>query len=261
MKTTSLLLSTLKEVPADAEIVSHRLMLRAGLIRRVAAGIYTWLPAGLRVLRKIETLIRDEMDHSGAREVLMPAVQPAELWEESGRWGHYGAELLRMEDRHQRAFCVGPTHEEVITDLVRRELRSYKQLPLNPYQIQTKFRDEIRPRFGVMRAREFVMKDAYSFHLDEASLEITYGEMHAAYRILQRMGLDFRPVLADTGNIGGAKSHEFHVLAESGEDLIAFSDTSDYAANVELAPALAPTAPRPAPSATLSPWLRRRLKH
>ena len=253
MKTTSLLLSTLKEVPADAEIVSHRLMLRAGLIRRVAAGIYTWLPAGLRVLRKIETLIRDEMDHSGAREVLMPAVQPAELWEESGRWGHYGAELLRMEDRHQRAFCVGPTHEEVITDLVRREVRSYKQLPLNLYQIQTKFRDEIRPRFGVMRAREFVMKDAYSFHLDEASLEITYGEMHAAYhRILQRMGLDFRPVLADTGNIGGAKSHEFHVLAESGEDLIAFSDTSDYAANVELAPALAPTAPRPAPSATLS---------
>lgn len=206
MKTTSLLLSTLKEVPADAEIVSHRLMLRAGLIRRVAAGIYTWLPAGLRVLRKIETLIRDEMDHSGAREVLMPAVQPAELWEESGRWGHYGAELLRMEDRHQRAFCVGPTHEEVITDLVRRELRSYKQLPLNLYQIQTKFRDEIRPRFGVMRAREFVMKDAYSFHLDEASLEITYGEMHAAYhRILQRMGLDFRPVLADTGNIGGGE--------------------------------------------------------
>ena len=253
MKTTSLLLSTLKEVPADAEIVSHRLMLRAGLIRRVAAGIYTWLPVGLRVLRKIETLIREEMDQSGAREVLMPAVQPAELWEESGRWGHYGAELLRMEDRHQRPFCFGPTHEEVITDLVRRELRSYKQLPLNLYQIQTKFRDEIRPRFGVMRAREFVMKDAYSFHLDEASLEITYGEMHAAYhRILQRMGLDFRPVLADTGNIGGAKSHEFHVLAESGEDLIAFSDTSDYAANVELAPALAPATPRPAPRAPLA---------
>ena len=204
MKTTSLLLSTLKEVPADAEIVSHRLMLRAGLIRRVAAGIYTWLPAGLRVLRKIETLIRDEMDHSGAREVLMPAVQPAELWEESGRWGHYGAELLRMEDRHQRAFCVGPTHEEVITDLVRRELRSYKQLPLNLYQIQTKFRDEIRPRFGVMRAREFVMKDAYSFHLDEASLEITYGEMHAAYhRILQRMGLDFDPSSRTRGTSGG----------------------------------------------------------
>ncbi|MEY3042572.1 MAG: hypothetical protein RLZZ174_1654 [Pseudomonadota bacterium] len=252
MKTTSLLLSTLKEVPADAEIISHRLMLRAGLIRRVAAGIYTWLPIGLRVLRKIEGLIRQEMDESGAREVLMPAVQPAELWEESGRWAHYGAELLRMEDRHQRPFCFGPTHEEVITDLVRRELRSYKQLPLNLYQIQTKFRDEIRPRFGVMRAREFIMKDAYSFHLTEESFEATYQTMHEAYsRILTRMELDFRPVLADTGNIGGAKSHEFHVLAESGEDLIAFSDRSSYAANVELAPALPPTTPRPAPRCAL----------
>ena len=249
MRTTNLLLATLKEVPADAEIVSHQLMLRAGMIRKLASGLYSWLPLGLRVLRKVENIVREEMDLAGAQEVLMPAVQPAELWQESERWEQYGPELLRLIDRHDRVFCFGPTHEEVITDLIRREIRSYRQLPSNFYQIQTKFRDEIRPRFGVMRAREFLMKDAYSFHLDEASLNETYQVMHAAYsRIFERIGLDFRPVRADTGAIGGSLSHEFHVLAESGEDAIAFSNASDYAANVELAEALAPSFKRPAPS-------------
>ncbi|EGV16740.1 proline--tRNA ligase [Thiocapsa marina] len=240
MRTSQFPIQTLKETPSDAEIASHRLMLRAGMIRKLAAGLYTWLPMGLRVLRKVEGIVRDEMDRAGALEVAMPAVQPAELWQESGRWDQYGPELLRLRDRHQRDFCFGPTHEEIITDLARNELKSYKQLPINFYQIQTKFRDEIRPRFGVMRAREFLMKDAYSFHLDDASLEDTYRQMHAAYsRIFSRCGLDFRPVQADTGSIGGNASHEFHVLADSGEDAIAFSDTSDYAANVELAEALA----------------------
>jgi len=252
MRTSRLLLATVKEVPADAEIVSHRLMLRAGLIRRLASGLYNWLPLGLRVLRKVERIVREEMDAAGAQEVLMPVVQPAELWQESGRWEQYGPELLRFEDRHGREFCLGPTHEEVITDLVRKEIRSYRQLPANFYQIQTKFRDEIRPRFGVMRAREFLMKDAYSFHLDQASLDETYQAMHDTYcRIFTRLGLDFRPVRADTGSIGGSLSHEFHVLAESGEDAIAFSSESDYAANVELAEALPPAEPRPAPGETL----------
>ncbi|MGH8565870.1 MAG: proline--tRNA ligase [Gammaproteobacteria bacterium] len=247
MRLSQLLLPTLRELPADAEVVSHRLMLRSGMIRKVAAGIYTWLPLGLRVLRKIERIVREEMDRAGAQEVLMPAVQPAELWQESGRWAQYGPELLRLSDRHQREFCFGPTHEEVITDLVRREIRSYKQLPTNFYQIQTKFRDEVRPRFGVMRAREFLMKDAYSFHLDQGSLEETYARMHEAYtRIFQRVGLDFRAVLADTGNIGGALSHEFHVLADSGEDRIAYSSEGDYAANIELCEAVPPR-PRPPP--------------
>lgn len=248
MRTSALLLSTLKEDPADAEIPSHRLMLRAGLIRRLAAGIYTWMPLGLRVVRRVEAIVREELEAIGAQEVLMPAVQPAELWEESGRWDLYGPELLRFDDRHAREFCFGPTHEEVITDLVRREVKSYKQLPLNLYQIQTKFRDEIRPRFGVMRAREFVMKDGYSFHLDAESLEDAYVAMHRCYsRILERIGLNFRPVLADTGNIGGAESHEFQVLADAGEDIVAFSDSSDYAANVELAEALTPAGERAAP--------------
>jgi len=245
MRTSNFPLQTLKEVPADAEIASHRLMLRAGLIRKLAAGLYTWLPMGLRVLRKVENIVREEMDSAGALEVLMPAVQPAELWQESGRWELYGAELLRLSDRHQREFCFGPTHEEIITDLARNELRSYRQLPVNFYQIQTKFRDEIRPRFGVMRAREFLMKDAYSFHLDQESLQQTYEVMHATYcRIFQRCGLDFRPVAADTGSIGGSGSHEFHVLADSGEDAIAFSNASGYAANVELAEAVAPSGER-----------------
>ena len=249
MRTSDFPLQTLKEVPADAEIASHRLMLRAGLIRKLAAGLYTWLPLGLRVLRKVENIVREEMDRAGALEVLMPAVQPAELWQESGRWEQYGPELLRLSDRHQRDFCFGPTHEEIITDLARNELRSYRQLPINFYQIQTKFRDEIRPRFGVMRAREFLMKDAYSFHLDQASLQQTYDRMHATYsRIFQRCGLDFRPVAADTGSIGGSGSHEFHVLADSGEDAIAFSTASDYAANVELAEAVTPSGPRPTAS-------------
>lgn len=253
MRTSQMLLSTLKEDPADAEIPSHRLMLRAGLIRRVAAGIYTWMPLGLRVLRRVEAIVREELDAVGAQEVLMPAVQPAELWQESGRWDQYGTELLRLRDRHDREFCFGPTHEEVITDLVRRELRSYRQLPMNLFQIQTKFRDEIRPRFGVMRAREFSMKDGYSFHLDAESLDVTYRDMHACYsRILERIGLEFRPVLADTGNIGGAESHEFQVLADAGEDVIAFSDASDYAANVELAEALAPAVERPAATAAMT---------
>jgi prolyl-tRNA synthetase len=249
MRTSNFPLQTLKEVPADAEIASHQLMLRAGLIRKLAAGLYTWLPLGLRVLRKVETIVREEMDRAGALEVLMPAVQPAELWQESGRWEKYGAELLRLKDRHQREFCFGPTHEEIITDLARSELRSYRQLPVNYYQIQTKFRDEIRPRFGVMRAREFLMKDAYSFHVDQASLQQTYDQMHATYcRIFTRCGLDFRPVAADTGSIGGSGSHEFHVLADSGEDAIAFSNASDYAANVELAEALAPAESAAAPT-------------
>ncbi|MBA2492637.1 MAG: proline--tRNA ligase [Gammaproteobacteria bacterium] len=241
-------LATLKETPADAEVVSHRLMLRAGLIRRLAAGLYTWMPLGVRVLRKVEAVVRDEMNRAGALELLMPAVQPAELWQESARWEQYGPELLRFQDRHQRDFCFGPTHEEVITDIARNDLRSYKQLPVNYYQIQTKFRDEIRPRFGVMRAREFLMKDAYSFHLDRDSLEQTYAAMYEAYtRIFTRLGLKFRAVLADTGAIGGSRSHEFHVLAASGEDAIAFSDASDYAANLELAEAVAPAAARPPP--------------
>ncbi|BBL76740.1 proline--tRNA ligase [Methylomagnum ishizawai] len=245
MRTSQFPLNTLKETPADAEIVSHQLMLRAGLIRKLAAGLYNWLPLGLKVLRKVETVVREEMDRAGALEVLMPAVQPAELWQESGRWQKFGPELCRLKDRHEREFCLGPTHEEIITDLVRHELKSYKQVPVNYYQIQTKFRDEVRPRFGVMRAREFLMKDAYSFHLDKESLQATYDQMHAAYtRIFQRLGLQFRPVLADTGAIGGSMSHEFHVLADSGEDAIAFSDASDYAANVEMAEALA--LPRPA---------------
>jgi prolyl-tRNA synthetase len=248
MRTSQFPLQTVKETPADAEIASHQLMLRAGLIRKLAAGLYTWLPLGLRVLRKVENIVREEMNRAGALEVLMPTVQPAELWQESGRWEQYGPELLRLHDRHNREFCYGPTHEEIITDLARNELRSYKQLPINFYQIQTKFRDEVRPRFGVMRAREFLMKDAYSFHLDQASLQQTYEVMHATYsRIFTRCGLDFRPVAADTGSIGGSGSHEFHVLADSGEDAIAFSTGSDYAANVELAEAIAPSGGRPAP--------------
>ena len=249
MRTSQFPLQTIKETPADAEVMSHILMLRAGMIRKLAAGLYSWLPLGLRVLRKVERIVREEMDRAGALEVLMPAVQPAELWQESGRWEQYGPELLRLKDRHQREFCFGPTHEEIITELARNELKSYKQLPVNFYQIQTKFRDEIRPRFGVMRAREFLMKDAYSFHADDASLSATYAAMHAAYsRIFTRCGLDFRPVQADTGSIGGNASHEFHVLASSGEDAIAFSSASDYAANVELAEALAPAAAPPAPA-------------
>ncbi|MGB5736072.1 MAG: proline--tRNA ligase [Thiohalocapsa sp.] len=249
MRTSQFPLQTVKETPADAEIASHRLMLRAGMIRKLAAGLYTWLPLGLRVLRKVERIVREEMDRSGALEVSMPAVQPAELWQESGRWEQYGPELLRIRDRHQREFCFGPTHEEIITDLARGELKSYKQLPINFYQIQTKFRDEIRPRFGVMRAREFLMKDAYSFHADDASLEQTYQVMYETYsRIFRRCGLDFRAVQADTGSIGGNASHEFHVLADSGEDAIAFSTGGDYAANVELAEAVAPADAPAAPT-------------
>ena len=245
MRTSKFLLSTVRETPAEAETVSHKLMLRAGMIRKLAAGVYTWLPLGLRTLRKVEAVVREEMNRAGAQEVLMPAVQPAELWQESGRWEKYGPELLRMKDRHQRDFCFGPTHEEVITEMARRELKSYRQLPANFYQIQMKFRDEIRPRFGVMRAREFLMKDAYSFHLDSASLKETYDVMHATYsRIFQRVGLEFRPVAADTGAIGGSASHEFHVLADSGEDSIAICNKCDYAANVELAPALPPVGKR-----------------
>jgi prolyl-tRNA synthetase len=253
MRTSQFPLNTVKETPADAEIASHRLMLRAGLIRKLAAGLYTWLPLGLRVLRKVEHIVRDEMNRAGALEILMPAVQPAELWQESGRWEKYGPELLRIKDRHDREFCFGPTHEEIITDLARNELRSYKQLPANFYQIQTKFRDEIRPRFGVMRAREFLMKDAYSFHLDQACLQQTYDRMYDTYsRIFSRCGLDFRAVQADTGSIGGQASHEFHVLADSGEDAIAFSSDSNYAANQELAEAIAPTGERPAPSEAMT---------
>src|SRR5262245_40576911 len=241
MRATQLLIPTLKETPADADIPSHRFMLRAGMIRRLAGGIYTWLPLGLRVLRKVETIIREELDHSGAQELLMPFVQPAELWQESQRWERMGPEMLRLKDRHDRDFCLSPTQEEVVTDIVRREVQSYKQLPCNLYQINLKFRDEIRPRFGVMRAREFLMKDGYSFHIDDASFDATYAEMYDCYsRILARIGLVFRAVLADTGNIGGSSSHEFQVLAETGEDRIAFSDDGDYAANLEKAEALAP---------------------
>lgn len=243
MRTSQFPIHTLKEAPADAEIVSHRLMLRTGMVRQVAAGIYVWMPLGLRVLRKVESIVRQEMDNAGAIELLMPAVQPAELWQKSERWVQYGPELLRFTDRHNREFCFGPTHEEVITSLAQREIHSYKQLPVNYYQIQTKFRDEIRPRFGVMRAREFLMKDAYSFHLNQESLDETYQNMFDAYiRIFRRTGLEFRAVAADSGSIGGNLSHEFHVLAESGEDVIAFSSQSDYAANVEMAEA-APASP------------------
>ena len=245
-------IQTTKETPAEAEIVSHQLMLRAGLIRRLASGLYSWLPFGLRTLRKAEAIIREEMNRAGALELLMPVIQPAELWQESGRWREYGPELLRLKDRHQRDFVTGPTHEEVITDIARRELQSYRQLPVNFYQIQTKFRDEIRPRFGVMRAREFIMKDAYSFHADEASLEAGYRLMHETYtRIFSRMGLEFRAVRADSGPIGGDVSQEFHVLAASGEDAIVFSDADGYAANIEAAEALPPPGGRPAPGAPL----------
>tara|TARA_R110002060_G_scaffold30356_1_gene40777 strand:+ start:65 stop:1774 length:1710 start_codon:yes stop_codon:yes gene_type:complete len=253
MRTSQYLLSTLKETPASAEVISHQLMLRAGLVRNVASGLYTWLPTGLKVLRKVENIVREEMERAGALEVLMPMVQPADLWEESGRWEDYGPELLRLNDRHDRAFVLGPTHEEVITKLVANEINSYKQLPLNVFQIQTKFRDEIRPRFGVMRGREFLMKDAYSFHLGEECLKKTYQAMFDAYcRIFDRLGLDYRPVIADTGSIGGEASHEFHVLADSGEDDIAFSDGSDFAANVEKAEALAPKGERPAPTQAMA---------
>ncbi len=242
-------LTTLKEVPAEAEIVSHQLMLRAGLIRRLASGLFTWMPLGLRVLRKVEKVVREEMDRSGALELLMPAVQPAELWQESGRWEEYGPLLLRMHDRHEREYCFGPTHEEVITDIARRELRSYKQLPVNFYQVQTKFRDEIRPRFGVMRAREFIMKDAYSFDLDEDGMRVAYQKMHAAYTaIFERLGLRFRVVDADSGEIGGSRSQEFHVLADSGEDAIAYCDADNYASNIEMAATEVPEEPRPAPT-------------
>ena len=237
MRLSQLPLTTFKETPAEAEIVSHQLMLRANLIRRLASGLFTWMPLGLRVLRKVEQVVREEMDAAGAFELLMPAVQPAELWQESGRWDRYGDLLLRMRDRHDREFCFGPTHEEVITDIARRELKSYRQLPVNFYQVQTKFRDEIRPRFGVMRAREFVMKDAYSFHNDQASLEEGYRRMADAYtRIFTRLGLRFRPVEADSGEIGGSRSQEFHVMADSGEDAIAWCEADGFAANVELAP-------------------------
>ena len=253
MRVSQFFLSTLKEAPTEAELVSHRLMLRAGLIKRLGSGLYTWMPLGLRVLRKVEAIVREEMDKSGAIELLMPAVQPAELWQESGRWAVFGPQMLKIKDRHQRDFCFGPTHEEVITDIARKEIKSYRQLPLNFYQIQTKFRDEIRPRFGVMRAREFLMKDAYSFHADKASLEQTYQVMYDTYtRIFTRLGLTFRAVSADTGAIGGTGSHEFHVLADSGEDAIAYCPTSDFAANVELAEALAPAAPRAAATQTLT---------
>jgi prolyl-tRNA synthetase len=253
MRTTQFPLNTIKETPADAEIASHQLMIRAGLIRKLAAGLYTWLPLGLRVLRKVERITREEMERAGALEVLMPALQPAELWQETGRWEQYGPELARMKDRHDRDFCLGPTHEEIITDLARNEIKSYKQLPITYYQVQTKFRDEIRPRFGVMRSREFVMKDAYSFHLDQASLQETYDVMYKAYtNVFNRLGLKFRAVIADSGSIGGAVSHEFHVLADSGEDAIAFSTGSDYAANVEKAEAVMPAGSRAQPTAALT---------
>ncbi|GAA0497998.1 proline--tRNA ligase [Tatumella terrea] len=247
MRTSKYMLSTLKETPSDAEVISHQLMLRAGMIRKLASGLYTWLPTGLRVMKKVEKIVREEMDNAGAVEISMPVVQPADLWEESGRWEQYGPELLRIKDRNERPFVLGPTHEEVITDLIRNELSSYKQLPLNLYQIQTKFRDEVRPRFGVMRSREFVMKDAYSFHTSQASLQETYDAMYQAYsQSFSRMGLDFRAVQADTGSIGGSASHEFQVLAKNGEDDVIFSDSSDYAANIELAEAVAPEGERPA---------------
>jgi prolyl-tRNA synthetase len=249
MRVSKYLLSTQKETPANAEVISHQLMLRAGMIRRNASGLYSWLPSGLRVLRKVEAIVREEMNKAGAIEILMPMVQPGDLWVETGRWDKFGPELLRFTDRNNRDFVLGPTHEEVITDLIRKEVSSYKQLPLNLYQIQTKFRDEVRPRFGVMRAREFLMKDAYSFHLDQGTMDDTYQAMYQAYsNILSRMGLAFRPVLADTGSIGGSMSHEFHVLAQSGEDLIAYSTGSDYAANIEKAESPMPTETRQAPT-------------
>lgn len=252
MKTSQLLMATLREAPADAEIASHQLMLRAGMIRQLVSGIYIWLPLGLRVLRKVEAIVRDEMNRAGAQEIMMSAIQPAELWQESGRWDQYGPELLRITDRHNREFCFGPTHEEIITDLARREIRSYKQLPINFYQIQTKFRDEVRPRFGIMRAREFLMKDAYSFHLTDESLQETYEQMYNTYtNIFTRVGLNFRAVIADSGSIGGSKSHEFHVLAESGEDLIVFSENGDYAANMEQAVATKPEQARPEASQSM----------
>lgn len=253
MKASRFFLATLKEAPADAEIVSHQLMLRAGLIRRLAGGIYNYMPLGLRTIRKIEAIVRDEMNAAGAIELLMPSVQPAELWQESGRWTQYGAELLRLRDRHERDFVIGPTHEEVVTDLARREIKSYRQLPLNFYQVQTKFRDEIRPRFGVMRGREFIMKDAYSFDKDSAGLSMSYAKMFDAYmRIFTRLGLAFRAVAADNGSIGGSGSHEFHVIADTGEDAIAYCPDSDYAANVEAAEALPPAGSRPAPTEALT---------
>ena len=252
MRLSQFHLATVKEVPADAEIASHQLMLRAGMIRKLASGLYTWAPLGLRVLRKVENVVREEMNRAGAIELLMPTVQPKELWEETGRWEKFGNQLLKMKDRKEQEFCFGPTHEEVITDFARNELKSYKQLPVNFYQIQTKFRDEIRPRFGVMRAREFLMKDAYSFHLSQDSLAETYNAMYQAYgRIFSRLGLKFRAVQADTGAIGGNASHEFQVLADTGEDTLVFSDGSDYAANIEKAEALAPAIERPAPAAPL----------
>lgn len=245
MRASKYLIATVKETPADAVVVSHKLMLRAGMIRKLASGLYTWLPTGLRVLRKVERIVREEMDRSGAQEVLMPSIQPAELWQESGRFDAMDGLMLRMKDRHERDFVFGPTHEEVITDIARNELTSYKQLPVNFYQIQTKFRDEFRPRFGVMRAREFIMKDAYSFHIEPESLQAEYDNMYATYcRVFDRLGLDYRPVLADSGAMGGAASHEFQVLADSGEDYIAFSDSSDFAANIEMAEALMPSEPR-----------------
>ncbi len=252
MRVSKFFISTLKEAPSEAELTSHRLMLRAGYIKKLASGLYTWMPLGLRVLRKVEAVVREEMDRSGGIELLMPAVQPAELWRETGRWDVFGPQMLKIRDRHDNEFCFGPTHEEVITDIARREIKSYRQLPVNLYQIQTKFRDEVRPRFGVMRAREFVMKDAYSFHASFDSLEQTYRVMYETYsRIFTRLGLHFRAVAADTGAIGGSGSHEFHVLADSGEDALAFCPTSDYAANVELAEAVAPSTPRQAASAAL----------
>ena len=247
MRVSQFFISTLKEAPSEAELPSHRLMLRAGYIKKLASGLYTWMPLGLRVLRKVENAVREEMDKSGGIELLMPAVQPAELWQETGRWAVFGPQMLKIKDRHDNDFCFGPTHEEVITDIARRDIRSYRQLPVNFYQIQTKFRDEVRPRFGVMRAREFVMKDAYSFHADYASLEQTYQVMHDTYsRIFARLGLQFRAVAADTGAIGGSGSQEFHVLADAGEDALAFCPDSDYAANVEMAEAIAPGTPRAA---------------
>jgi prolyl-tRNA synthetase len=252
MRLSQFFLSTSKEAPAEAELVSHKLMLRAGMIRRLGSGLYSWMPLGLRVLRKVEAIVREEMNRAGAVELFMPAVQPAELWQESGRWAVFGPQMLKIKDRHERDFCFGPTHEEVITDIARREIRSYRQLPVNFYQIQTKFRDEIRPRFGVMRAREFLMKDAYSFHSSFEDLQREYRNMYEAYtRIFTRLGLKFRAVAADTGAIGGSGSHEFHVLADSGEDALAYCPNSDYAANVELAEALPPAAARPAPAAAL----------
>lgn len=249
MRTSKYLLSTLKETPADAEVISHQLMLRAGMIRKLASGLYDWLPTGVRVLRKVENIVREEMENAGSIEVSLPVVQPADLWQESGRWEQYGPELLRFADRGERPFVLGPTHEEVITDLVRNEITSYKQLPLNLFQIQTKFRDEVRPRFGIMRSREFIMKDAYSFHTSQESLQETYDAMYEAYsKIFTRIGFDFRAVQADTGSIGGSASHEFQVLAQSGEDDIVFSTGSDFAANIELAEAITPLTPRSAPT-------------